>query len=163
MRSPARASPRCHSRSKPITEPAAKATLSGCSIQRFLGACCSLRHSASHTLPPYSGAESRWLCVSFQHEQISIACRREFTVVSRLPDSLPNSDVPGTLQRTGRGSEEVAPTDVKSNKSHASTTIIERIVNTRRGYLAWLAAQTATIAGKESAIDSEADASWRAR
>jgi hypothetical protein len=68
-----------------------------------------------------------------------------------------------TGQRTGRGSEEVAPPDVKSNKRHASTTIIERIVNTRRGYLAWLAAQTATIAGKEPAIDSEADASWRAR
>jgi len=66
-------------------------------------------------------------------------------------------------QSTRRGSEVVAPMDVKSNEIHGSTAIIERIVNTRRGYLAWLALQTATIIGKEPAIDSEADASWRAR
>jgi len=68
-----------------------------------------------------------------------------------------------TAQPRGKGSEAVAPTDAKSNESHASTSIIERIANTRRGYLAWLALQTATISGKEPPIDREADASWRAR
>jgi len=59
--------------------------------------------------------------------------------------------------------EVTEPPDLKSNESHASTTIVERIANARRGYLAWLALQTATITGKEPAIDSDADASWRAR
>ena len=55
------------------------------------------------------------------------------------------------------------PTDVKFDEIHASTTIIERIVNARRGYMAWLALQTATITGRDPAIDRDADASWRAR
>ena len=53
--------------------------------------------------------------------------------------------------------------DVKFDEIHASTTIIERIVNARRGYMAWLALQTATITGRDPAIDRDADASWRAR
>jgi hypothetical protein len=48
-------------------------------------------------------------------------------------------------------------------KAHASTTVMERIGNARRGYLAWLALQASSITGKEPAIDGEADASWRAR
>ena len=50
-----------------------------------------------------------------------------------------------------------------SDEMHASTTIIERIGNARRGYLAWLALQTAMITRKEPAIDGNAEASWRAR
>ncbi len=60
-------------------------------------------------------------------------------------------------------SESAEITETKSQDSHASTTIIERIAEARRGYLAWLALQAATLTGKEPAIDSEADASWRAR
>jgi hypothetical protein len=60
-------------------------------------------------------------------------------------------------------SEAVEATNIKSNENHASTTVIERIANARRGYLAWLALQTATITGKEPVIDTDADASWRAR
>lgn len=60
-------------------------------------------------------------------------------------------------------SEAVEASALKAKENHASTTIIERISKVRRGYLAWLALQTAAITGKEPAIDSEADASWRAR
>jgi len=60
-------------------------------------------------------------------------------------------------------SEAVEATDTKTKESHTSTTIIERIANSRRSYLAWLALQTTSITGKEPAIDSDADASWRAR
>ena len=59
--------------------------------------------------------------------------------------------------------EIVDVADLKSNENHTSTTIIEKIANLRRGYLTWLAQQTASITGKEPEIDSEADASWRAR
>ncbi len=62
--------------------------------------------------------------------------------------------------RPGGGS---ATAEARSDEIHASSTIIERIIGARRGYLAWLDLQTATITGKEPAIDSEADASWRAR
>jgi hypothetical protein len=54
-------------------------------------------------------------------------------------------------------------TDSKVEEIHESTTIIERFANTRRGYLAWLALQATSIIGKEPAIDSDAEASWRAR
>ena len=57
----------------------------------------------------------------------------------------------------------VEATALKANDNHVSTTIIERISQARRGYLAWLALRTETIIGKEPTIDSEADASWRAR
>ena len=60
-------------------------------------------------------------------------------------------------------SEAVEATSIKADENHASTTIIERIANARRGYLAWLALQTATITRRKPVIDSEADASWRAR
>jgi hypothetical protein len=53
--------------------------------------------------------------------------------------------------------------DLKCNEFGASNTIIERIASARRGYMAWLALRAATIVGKEPVIDSEADASWRAR
>jgi hypothetical protein len=59
--------------------------------------------------------------------------------------------------------EVVRAADLKAKENHASTTIIERIANARRGYLAWLALQTTSVTGKEPAIDSDADASWRAR
>jgi hypothetical protein len=62
-----------------------------------------------------------------------------------------------------RGSEPVEAADMKSNEMHAATTIVERIGNARRGYVAWLALQTAMITRTEPAIDSKADASWRAR
>jgi hypothetical protein len=52
---------------------------------------------------------------------------------------------------------------LKANEIHAATTIVERIANVRRGYLVWLAEQTRFLTGKEPAIDSDADASWRAR
>jgi hypothetical protein len=65
--------------------------------------------------------------------------------------------------RTESRSEAVEATDMKSKETHTSTTIIERIAHARRGYLAWLALQTSTITRKEPVIDSEADASWRAR
>jgi len=68
-----------------------------------------------------------------------------------------------TAQPTRRGSEVVAPIDAKPSESHASTSIIERFANARRGYLAWLVLQSAAISGKEPPIDTEADASWRAR
>jgi hypothetical protein len=68
-----------------------------------------------------------------------------------------------TALSPGSRSEAVEPPEVKSDEIHASTTIIQRIVNARRGYLTWLALQVSAIAGKEPAIDSEADASWRAR
>jgi hypothetical protein len=54
------------------------------------------------------------------------------------------------------------PTDWKPNEIHASITLIERIANARRGYLAWLALETASITAKEPAIDRDTDASWRA-
>jgi hypothetical protein len=63
----------------------------------------------------------------------------------------------------GSRSEAAEPAETKSDEIHTSTTIIQRIANARRGYLTWLALQAAAIAGKEPAIDSEADASWRAR
>jgi hypothetical protein len=66
------------------------------------------------------------------------------------------------MPATGR-SEVEAVADLKSKETHTSTTIIERIVNARRGYLAWLAVHSAAITGKEPPIDGDADASWRAR
>jgi hypothetical protein len=60
---------------------------------------------------------------------------------------------------TGRRSETA---DWMPNEIHVSITLTERIANARRGYLAWLALETASITGKEPAIDRNADASWRA-
>lgn len=60
-------------------------------------------------------------------------------------------------------SKAMLETNLKANESHAATTIVERIANVRRGYLVWLAEQTRFLTGKEPAIDSDADASWRAR
>jgi hypothetical protein len=66
-------------------------------------------------------------------------------------------------QPTGNRSGAAEAAGPRSNDAHVSTTIIERMANARRGYLAWLALQTTSITGKEPTIDSEADASWRAR
>jgi hypothetical protein len=62
------------------------------------------------------------------------------------------------------GSSRPAPAPaLKSQDNHVSTTIIERISNARRAYLNWVAMQASSITGKEPKIDSEADASWKAR
>lgn len=44
---------------------------------------------------------------------------------------------------------EAVTTDAKLSETHASTTIMERIANARRGYLAWLALEAASINGQD--------------
>ena len=67
-------------------------------------------------------------------------------------------------ETTGVKRQEIVDVaDLKRAENHASTTIIERIGELRRGYLAWISRQADTIIRKEPAIDREADASWRSR
>jgi hypothetical protein len=55
-----------------------------------------------------------------------------------------------------RPSDATGESESKVEEVHASTTIIERIGDLRRGYRAWMARQTAKITGKEPTIDSDA-------
>jgi hypothetical protein len=49
------------------------------------------------------------------------------------------------------------------DKDHVSTTIIQRLSNASRASLNWMALRTSSTSGKEPKIDSDADASWKAR
>ncbi len=82
---------------------------------------------------------------------------------TKSPDVLGSNVIQQLTARTDSRFDPTDATKLKVEEIHASTTIIERIANARRGYLAWLAQQTAAITGKEPAIDRKADESWRAR
>jgi hypothetical protein len=68
-----------------------------------------------------------------------------------------------TARPAAGSAEPLSAASLKSKENHVSIAVVERIGNARRVCLNWLALQTSSIMGKDPEVDSDAEASWKAR